>query len=244
MAPAEAHRLRALMIIHMDTSTGGLHFPPITKTMELLRLHFPEKVGGHGCLSHCLSCLSPSICGGESADSFGPFYLPNVSIWSAWCCQNFTGNRNVTVIPGLCCLVWGSWTHSGVWWLARLVGFVIRLSIRPFMRREQAEGQLLFWPFLPPALLFHLAAVLQSRNLLCRVIGSCWHWHKKCKFNKCLKSVAGATLGDSECFECSQSSGRWKACRAEGRFVLTGTGDPETDLRLWSSYQDITTGST
>lgn len=76
VVPAEAHRLGAFIIIHMDTSTGGLFFL-IGKTMETLQTTLSRggwSPQGWPWLSKpCLSCLSPSICSERVQTVFAHF---------------------------------------------------------------------------------------------------------------------------------------------------------------------------
>ncbi len=178
MAPAEAHRLRALMIIHMDTSTGGLHFPPSLKQWKLLRLHFPEKVGGHGCLSTAWVAFHHPSAGRECRQLWPVLFAQRFHL-ECMVLPKFTGNRNVTVIPGLCCLVWGFGLTRGCGGWHGWLGLSSVSQSGPSW--EESKQRDSFYSGHSSLLLssFISQQLLQSRNLLCRVIGSCWHWHKK-----------------------------------------------------------------
>lgn len=115
-------------------------------------------------------------------------------------------------------------------------GWVCHPSINQALYEQRAGGGKASIMAGPPSIFSFIS------QQCCRAVGSFYAgWleavdiAEKCRFNKCLKSVAGATLGGSECFECS-CFGRWMACRAEAQFVLTGMKG-SWDCRSGSHYR-------
>lgn len=129
--------------------------------------------------------------------------LPRVSIRAVGCCQGITGTGRVALISSLCSLVWGFSPVGLVMWKSTWLHSFLVSCLNQTLHAREGKGRDFRYERSLHAPFYSLHRCLEAGVVFpVGWLGAVDITGKTCKFNKCLKSVAGSTVDDSECLEC------------------------------------------
>lgn len=133
--------------------------------------------------------------------------LPRVSIWAVGCCQGIIDTVMEALISSLCSLVWGFSPVGLMMWESTWSHSFLVSSLNQTLYADEGRGSDFRYKPLLRALFCSIAFIAPLPRSWCGVVfpkewlGAVDIAGKTWTINKCLKSVAGSTVDDSECLE-------------------------------------------